>query len=80
MKYLILVADGLADFPLEELGGKTPLAQADTPNLDRLARDGQLHTLVTVPEGMPPGSDVANLSLLGYDPSRCYTGRAPLEA
>lgn len=80
MKYLILVGDGMADYPLAELGGKTPLEAADTPTLDYLASHGQLHTLTTVPDGLAPGSDVANLSLLGYDPVQYYTGRAPLEA
>jgi len=80
MKYIILVGDGMADFPLAELGGKTPLEAAHTPAMDALAMAGQLHTLQTVPDGMAPGSDVANLSLLGYTPERYYTGRAPLEA
>jgi 2,3-bisphosphoglycerate-independent phosphoglycerate mutase len=80
MKYIILVGDGMADFPLAELGGKTPLEAAATPAMDYLAAHGQLHTLRTVPEGLPPGSDVANLSLLGYKPEDYYTGRAPLEA
>lgn len=80
MKYIILVGDGMADFPLAELGGKTPLEAAATPAIDYLAAHGQLHTLRTVPDGLPPGSDVANLSLLGYKPEDYYTGRAPLEA
>jgi len=80
MKYIILVGDGMADYPLAELGGKTPLEAAATPNIDYLARHGQLHTLKTVPDGLAPGSDVANLSLLGYNPEGYYTGRAPLEA
>lgn len=80
MKYIILVGDGMADFPLAELGDKTPLEAALTPAMDSLAMRGALHTLQTVPEGMAPGSDVANLSLLGYTPERYYTGRAPLEA
>lgn len=80
MKYIILVGDGMADFPLAELGGKTPIEAAHTPAMDSLAMKGQLHTLQTVPDGMAPGSDVANLSLLGYNPERYYTGRAPLEA
>lgn len=80
MKYIILVGDGMADYPLEELGGKTPLEAAATPALDALAARGQLHTVKTVPDGLAPGSDVANLSLLGYNPSGSYTGRAPLEA
>lgn len=80
MKYIILVGDGMADFPLAELGGRTPLEAAETPAIDYLATHGQLHTLKTVPDGLPPGSDVANLSLLGYKPEDYYTGRAPLEA
>lgn len=80
MKYIILVGDGMADFPLTELGGKTPLEAAHTPAMDSLSMTGVLHTLQTVPDGMAPGSDVANLSLLGYTPEKYYTGRAPLEA
>jgi 2,3-bisphosphoglycerate-independent phosphoglycerate mutase len=80
MKYIILVGDGMADYPLAELGGRTPLEAAETPAMDYLASRGQLHTLKTVPDGLPPGSDVANLSLLGYNPKSYYTGRAPLEA
>ena len=80
MKYIILVGDGMADYPLAELGGKTPLEAAKTPAIDSLATHGQLYTLKTVPDGLPPGSDVANLSLLGYNPAAYYTGRAPLEA
>ncbi len=80
MKYLVLLADGMADYPLEELAGKTPLEVAHTPHMDRLAREGFLGLVDTIPPGMKPGSDVANLSLLGYDPTRTYPGRAPLEA
>ncbi|MDH4321734.1 MAG: cofactor-independent phosphoglycerate mutase [Desulfobulbaceae bacterium] len=80
MKYLILVGDGMGDLPIAELGGRTPLAAARTPAMDRLAANGELYLLRTVPEGYPPGSDVANLSLAGYRPVDCYTGRAPLEA
>ena len=80
MKYLILVGDGMGDLPMAELGGRTPLAAARTPAMDHLAENGELYLLRTVPEGYPPGSDVANLSLAGYRPSDCYTGRAPLEA
>jgi 2,3-bisphosphoglycerate-independent phosphoglycerate mutase len=79
-KYIILVGDGMGDYPLDQLGGRTPLEAAETPNLDRLARIGRLGTVRTVPEGMEPGSDVANMSLLGYDPAVYHTGRAPLEA
>lgn len=80
MKYLILVGDGMGDYPLDELGGRTPLEAAKTPAMDRLCGAGELLLTRTVPEGFPPGSDVANLSLIGYDPKRYYTGRAPLEA
>ena len=80
VKYIILVGDGMGDLPIAELGGKTPLAFAHTPAMDRIARDGELCRVRTVPEGFAPGSDVANLSLLGYLPHECYSGRAPLEA
>ncbi len=80
MKYVILVPDGAADDPLEELDGKTPLEAARTPYLDGLAKKGRVGSVLTVPEGMYPGSDVANMSLLGYEPARYYTGRGPLEA
>ncbi|MCI4625410.1 MAG: cofactor-independent phosphoglycerate mutase [Candidatus Magnetoovum sp. WYHC-5] len=80
MKYIVLVGDGMADEPLEVLGGLTPLQKADTPNMDRLSSEGVVGIAATVPLGFPPGSDVANLSILGYDPRRYYTGRAPLEA
>ncbi|MEW6443304.1 MAG: cofactor-independent phosphoglycerate mutase [bacterium] len=80
MKYLIAVADGMADEPQPALAGKTPLQAARTPRMDYLARNGTVGLLRTVPAGMPPGSDVANLSLFGYSPLECYTGRAPLEA
>ncbi|MBI5445594.1 MAG: cofactor-independent phosphoglycerate mutase [Deltaproteobacteria bacterium] len=80
MKVAVLLGDGMADVPLGELDGKTPLEVAPTPNMDALARQGTLGLAATVPEGLPAGSDVANLSVFGYDPSACYTGRAPLEA
>lgn len=80
MKYLVLLGDGMADEPHEELGGKTPLDYAKTPNMDRLAAHGQLGLVETVPEGFHPGSDVANLTVFGYDTTQCYTGRSPLEA
>ncbi len=80
MKYVILVGDGMAGYPVDELGGRTTLEAAATPEMDALAATGELFTLTTVPDGMAPGSDVANLSLLGYRPDTCYTGRAPLEA
>jgi 2,3-bisphosphoglycerate-independent phosphoglycerate mutase len=80
MKYIILLGDGMADFPLEELGGKTPLEYAHTPFMDRVAKEGTLGMIDTIPTGFSPGSDVAIISLLGYDPVECYTGRGPLEA
>jgi len=80
MKYAIILPDGAADEPVRALGGKTPLQAAKTPGMDRVAREGQLGTVVTVPEGYSPGSDVATLSLMGYDPAKFHTGRAPLEA
>ncbi|MEA2035308.1 MAG: cofactor-independent phosphoglycerate mutase [Euryarchaeota archaeon] len=80
MKYIIILGDGMADEPLDELGGKTPLEYAKTPNMDRIAREGRTGMLRTVPEGFEPGSDIANLSVMGYDPAECYTGRGPLEA
>ena len=79
-KLVVLLGDGMADLPLEALGGRTPLQAAKKPNMDRLARLGRSGLARTVPEGFAPGSDVANLSVLGYDPARHYTGRAPLEA
>ncbi|MBI5015449.1 MAG: cofactor-independent phosphoglycerate mutase [Deltaproteobacteria bacterium] len=80
MKVAVLLGDGMADVPLAELDGKTPLEAASTPHMDALAREGTLGLAVTIPESLPPGSDVANLSVFGYDPRSCYTGRAPLEA
>jgi len=80
MKYIILLGDGMADRPRADLGGKTCLQAARTPNLDQLATLGQVGMVHTVPAGFPPGSDVANLTVLGYDPRKYYTGRSPLEA
>ncbi len=80
MKYIILLGDGMADRPHAELGGKTCLQAAKTPNLDQLATLGQVGMVHTIPEGFPPGSDVANLTVMGYDPRKYYTGRSPLEA
>ena len=79
-KRVLLVPDGMADDPQAELGGRTPLTVADTPNMDALAGRGTLGVVHTVPEGMSPSSDVANLSVLGYDPAAVYSGRSPLEA
>ncbi len=80
MKFIVILGDGMADRPLEYLDGKTPLQAAHTPNMDIVASKGRNGLAITVPEGMPPGSDVANLSIMGYDPHKYYTGRAPLEA
>jgi len=80
MKVAVLVPDGAADLPLEQLGNRTPLKAARTPNMDRVASLGATGTVSTIPPGMPPGSDVANLSLLGYDPGTSYGGRGPIEA
>lgn len=79
-KYLVVLGDGMADEPLKELGGRTPLEAAETPNMDYIAKEGAMGLLQTVPPGFSPGSDIANLSVLGYDPVLCYTGRGPLEA
>jgi len=80
LKYVIVLADGMADVPIAELGGKTPLEFAKTPCMDLLASSGTMGMVKTVPDSMKPGSDVANLSVLGYDPATCYSGRSPLEA
>ena len=80
MKYVILIGDGMGDYPQAELGGKTLLEAAATPNLDALARQGEVGLAHTIPPGMEPGSDIANLAIMGYDPARYHTGRAPLEA
>ncbi|MCI5480631.1 MAG: cofactor-independent phosphoglycerate mutase [Lachnospiraceae bacterium] len=80
MKYVIVLGDGMADEPLKELGGKTPLAYASTPQMDALAKQSEIGIVHTIPDGMKPGSDTANLSVLGYDPKRYYSGRSPLEA
>lgn len=80
MKYLVVLGDGMADYKIEALGNKTPLEFAATPNIDRLASLSQIGLVRTVPEGMKPGSDVANLSVIGYSPKKYYSGRSPLEA
>jgi len=80
MKYILSLADGAADEPLAELGGKTPLEYAKTPNMDRMAREGACGMLRTVPDGFEAGSDIANMAVLGYAPEQYYTGRGPLEA
>lgn len=80
MKYIVVLGDGMADEPIEELGGKTPLEYADTPTMDKMSKQSEVGLVHTIPEGMSPGSDTANLSVLGYDPKKYYTGRSPLEA
>lgn len=80
MKYVVVLGDGMADWPLEELGGGTPLSAARTPVMDALAKKSEIGMVATIPEGMAPGSDTANLSVMGYDPKKYYTGRSPLEA
>lgn len=80
MKYVIALGDGMADEPIESLGNKTPLEYADTPTMDLLSKKSEIGLVHTIPDGMKPGSDTANLSVLGYDPRKYYTGRSPLEA
>ncbi len=80
MKYLVLIGDGMADYPIDEIEGRTVLQYARTPNMDYIAGNGINGFSQTVPEGMTPGSDIANMSILGYDPEKYYSGRAPLEA
>ena len=80
MKYVVVLGDGMADEPIESLGSKTPLEYASTPNMDRLSKKSEIGMVHTIPEGMKPGSDTANLSVLGYDPQIYYSGRSPLEA
>ena len=80
LKYMIIIGDGMADYPVEGLKGKTPLMVAKTPHMDWMAKHGEVGLVRTVPEGFNPGSEIANLSIFGYDPVRYYTGRGPLEA
>lgn len=80
MKYLVILGDGMADLPIESLDGKTPLEYAKTPKMDELAAKGEIGMVHTIPDGMKPGSDTANLSVLGYNPRKFYSGRSPLEA
>jgi 2,3-bisphosphoglycerate-independent phosphoglycerate mutase len=80
MKYIVLVADGMADYPIAELGERTPLEAARTPNMDFVAQNGTLGRIKTIPANMSPASDVANISIMGYNPQEFYTGRGPLEA
>jgi 2,3-bisphosphoglycerate-independent phosphoglycerate mutase len=80
MKYIILLGDGMADYPIDDLQGKTPLEYARTPHMDWIAANGTVGLIDTIPDGLTPGSDVANLSVLGYDPAKYHTGRGPFEA
>lgn len=80
MKYIVVLGDGMADLPIEEIGGMTPLEYADTPMMDKLAGMSEIGLSANIPDGMKPGSDTANLAVLGYDPEKYYTGRSPLEA
>ena len=80
MKYIVILGDGMSDYPIEQLGGQTPLEFADTPNMDHLALNGCCGMLETVPQGIQPGSEAANLSVMGYDPSAVLQGRGVLEA
>ena len=80
MKTILLVCDGMGDFPVEKLGGKTPLEAAKTPFMDRLAKEGKIGLARTIPKGFVPGSDVGNMAVMGYDPHQYYSGRGPLEA
>ncbi|MFZ5812261.1 MAG: cofactor-independent phosphoglycerate mutase [Thermodesulfobacteriota bacterium] len=80
MKFVFVLADGMGDWPLDALDGRTPLAAAATPNMDELARTGVVGLCRSIPSGMPPGSDVANMALLGFDPAKYHTGRGPIEA
>ncbi len=80
MKYVVVLGDGMADEPIEAIGNKTPLEYAHTPNMDMLSKLGEIGMVHTIPDGMKPGSDTANLSVIGYDPKKYYSGRSPLEA
>ena len=80
MKYIILLGDGMADYPIKELGNRSPLEAANTESMDIIASRGKIGMVNTIPQGLSPGSDIANLSILGYDPHRYYTGRSVYEA
>lgn len=80
MKYIVILGDGMADYPIETLGGRTPLEAADKPHMDAIAQKGTVGMVQTIPTGMPPGSDAANMSVMGFAPARYYSGRSPLEA
>ena len=80
MKYVVILGDGMADYPVDAFDGKTILEVADKPTIDYMAKHGEMGMVKTVQDGMKPGSDVANLSVMGYDTKKCYSGRSPLEA
>src|SRR5512139_1828084 len=80
MKYVVIIGDGMADFPIDEMDGKTPLMVATKPSMDFIAERGFCGNVLTIPAGFPSGSDVACMSIFGYDPAKYYTGRAPIEA
>jgi|LSQX01.1.fsa_nt_gb 2,3-bisphosphoglycerate-independent phosphoglycerate mutase len=80
MKYIIILGDGMSDYPIDELNNKTPLQYADKPTMDYFAKHGEMGLVKTIPDGISPGSDIANLSVMGYDPHKFYSGRSPLEA
>ena len=80
MKYIVMVPDGMSDDPLSELGNRTPMEASKIPNMNFIAKFGIVGTACTIPKGMTPASDVANLAILGYDPKKYYSGRGPLEA
>src|SRR5690554_2799149 len=80
MKYIVFLGDGMADLPVDSLGGRSPLMAANIPNIDRIARNGLAGLVRTVPPALAPGSDMANMSVMGFDPEVYYSGRSPLEA
>ena len=80
MKYITILTDGMADYPIESIGGMTPMEKAYKPNMNELASKSLVGMVTTVPNELSPGSDVANLAVMGYNPLQCYTGRSPLEA
>ncbi len=80
MKYVVVLYDGMADYPIDVLGGKTPMMAADKPIFDSLAKKGEVGLVKTIGDGLKPGSEIGNLTVMGYDPRKYYTGRSPLEA
>ena len=80
MKYIVILGDGMADYPMPELGNKTPLEAANKPHMDFMAQHGAIGMAQTIPQGMAPGSDTANMSVMGFAPEKYYSGRSPLEA